>query len=42
MKLVKALNNYFFDEDTITATDGLWFYGITGLVLIAGVGVWLV
>lgn len=42
MRIVKALNNYFFDDDSITIGDGLWFYGILLLLLIIGVSIWII
>lgn len=26
--MIKKLNNYFFDEDEITLSDSIWFYGV--------------
>lgn len=26
--MIKKLNNYFFDEDEISVSDSIWFYGI--------------
>jgi len=32
--MIRWLNNYFFDEDEITWSDGFWFYGvIIGIIL---------
>lgn len=35
-RIVQALNNYFFGDDDIVLSDGLWFYGgsITFIVFI--------
>lgn len=32
--MIRWLNNYFFDEDTITWSDALWLYGITGGIIL--------
>lgn len=36
-RVFKALNNYLFDEDSISLSDALWFYFTTGFMLIVGV-----
>lgn len=37
---MKTLNNFFFDEDSITLSDALWFYGIIGLIVVVGSVYW--
>lgn len=37
MVLVKMLNNYFFDSDSITISDALFFYGILSVIVITGI-----
>lgn len=32
--MIRWLNNYFFDEDEIRWSDGLWFYGIIAAIVI--------
>ena len=42
IKIINAINNYFFDEDTITLSDSLYFYGIMAGILIISLGVWFI
>jgi hypothetical protein len=40
---MKKLNNYFFGEDEISLSDGVWFYGFTIFsILIAILIYWVV
>lgn len=32
---MKWLNEYFFGEDEITLSDGLWFYGAIVFIILA-------
>lgn len=32
--MIRWLNNYFFDEDEISWSDVLWFYGIIGGIIL--------
>lgn len=30
---MRWINDYFFGEEEITLSDGLWFYGVIGVVV---------
>jgi len=34
VKLIRAMNNFFFGSDSISLHDVLWFYGMNGLFLV--------
>lgn len=34
--VVRIVNSYFFDEDEITLSDALWFYGVTIFIALIG------
>lgn len=34
---MKKLNEYFFGEESISLSDGLWFYGSCSLALIMAI-----
>lgn len=35
MKMIRVLNRYFFDEDSITASDTFWYYGVLAIIITA-------
>lgn len=38
---MKKLNNYFFESEKISLSDGLWFYGsIVSMIIIGAIGLW--
>ncbi|MBM7598499.1 hypothetical protein JOC34_000856 [Virgibacillus halotolerans] len=40
--MIRAINNYFFDEDSITLSDALFFFGIIGIMLFIGISTWFI